>query len=91
MKRRTLLGAAAALLLTSPVNAQSKPLSLNEISEYLNSLINAEGAFTQVNADGTLSKGRFYLKRPGRMRFEYEPPNDALVVAGQGTLAVFDG
>ncbi|MDR6263179.1 MULTISPECIES: outer membrane lipoprotein carrier protein LolA [Rhodobacterales] len=90
MKRRTLLGALAALSIASPVMAQTKPLSLDQLSSYLNSLTNAEGAFTQVNPDGTLSKGTFYLKRPGRMRFEYEPPNDALVVAGQGTLAIFD-
>lgn len=65
-------------------------LSLNEISKYLNELQNAQGAFTQVNPDGTLSKGKFYLKRPGRMRFEYEAPNDALVIAGQSRLAIFD-
>lgn len=65
-------------------------MSLKEISRYLNSLKNAEGAFTQANPDGTLSRGKFFLKRPGRMRFEYEPPNAALVVAGQGTLAIFD-
>ena len=53
-------------------------------------MINATGDFTQINPDGSLGKGTFYLKRPGRMRFEYEGRDAALVVAGQGNLVVFD-
>jgi outer membrane lipoprotein-sorting protein len=90
MKRRLLLGGLAALALVTPSLASAEAMSLKEISKYLNDLLSAKGAFTQVNPDGTLSKGTFYIKRPGRMRFEYEPPNDALVVAGQSRLAVFD-
>ncbi len=90
MKRRLFLVALAALPLAAPALAASQPLSLNAISKYLNELLSAKGAFTQVNPDGTLSKGTFYIKRPGRMRFEYEPPNDALVIAGQSKLAIFD-
>ncbi|MEM9787951.1 MAG: outer membrane lipoprotein carrier protein LolA, partial [Pseudomonadota bacterium] len=50
----------------------------------------AQGGFTQINQDGTLSTGQIFIKRPGRIRFEYNPPNDALVLAGGGQLAVFD-
>lgn len=92
MKRREFLGslaAATALPLATPALAASK-ISLGELNRYLNSLKTAQGGFTQINPDGTLSKGTFYLSRPGRMRFEYKPPNDALVVAGQGKLAIFD-
>lgn len=90
MKRRLFLGGLAALPLAAPALANTTPLSLNEISKYLNGLLNAKGDFTQVNPDGTLSKGTFYIKRPGRMRFEYAAPNDALVIAGQSRLAIFD-
>jgi outer membrane lipoprotein-sorting protein len=90
MKRRTFLSGIAAAHLANPVFAQTKRLSLADLSTYLNSLVSAEGAFTQVNADGTLSKGVFYLMRPGRMRFEYAAPDDSLVIAGQGKLAIFD-
>lgn len=90
MKKRTFLAGLAALSFAPAVQAQTMQLSLSEISSYLNSLINAQGAFTQINTDGSLSKGTFYLKRPGRMRFEYGGRDAALVVAGQGNLAVFD-
>lgn len=90
MKKRTFLAGLAALSFAPAVQAQTKQLSLAEISTYLNSLVNATGAFTQINTDGSLSKGMFYLKRPGRMRFEYDGRDAALVVAGQGNLAIFD-
>lgn len=90
MNRRTLLAGALAFGASGPAFGQAKELSLNEISQYLNGLKNAQGQFTQINANGTLSKGTFYLKRPGRMRFEYEGRDSALVVAGQGNLAIFD-
>ena len=65
-------------------------ISLNALSSYLDGLRNIEAKFTQINADGSLSTGALYIKRPGRVRFEYDPPNDALVLASQGQLAIFD-
>ena len=65
-------------------------ISLNALSSYLDGLRNVEAKFTQINADGSLSTGALYIKRPGRIRFEYDPPNDALVLASQGQLAIFD-
>ena len=75
--------------LSLPVNAAEK-LSLNQISGYLNSLKTVKGDFTQINNDGTISTGTIYIKRPGRIRFEYDPPAEALVMAGGGQVAVFD-
>ena len=70
--------------------AHAQQLSLQEISGYLNRLQTAQGGFTQVNGDGTLSTGQIYIKRPGRIRFEYNPPQASLVMAGGGQLAIFD-
>ncbi len=73
-----------------PAGANAEKLSLDQLSAYLNGLTSAKGEFTQVNADNTLSKGNFMIKRPGRMRFEYAQPNPALVVASSGQIAIFD-
>ncbi len=83
--------AAAIAVALSAVPAMAEKLSLNAISEYLNGLDTAKAAFTQINDDGTISTGTIYLKRPGRARFEYNPPTDALVVAGGSQVAIFDG
>ena len=50
----------------------------------------AKGAFTQINDDGTISTGTIYIKRPGRVRFEYNPPDNALVLASGGTVVIHD-
>lgn len=88
MKRLFL--ALAALALTAPVLRAQEMLSLADISAYLNSITTAESPFTQINDDGSLSTGRLWLKRPGRARFEYDPPNSAVVVAGSGAVVIHD-
>ena len=89
MKRSALLIAPLLMLvLALPAMAQKIPLS--EISAYLNSFKTAKAEFTQINDDGSISKGRLFIRRPGRIRFEYDPPDASLVLAWQGTVAVFD-
>jgi outer membrane lipoprotein-sorting protein len=85
--RRTLIATAFAAL-ALPAHAQQ--LSLAQISSYLNQLQTATGGFTQINVDGTISTGTIYIKRPGRIRFEYAPPDASMVIAGGGQVAVFD-
>jgi outer membrane lipoprotein-sorting protein len=88
MKNIRLSAAFALTLLALPASAQE--LSLAEISSYLNQLQTAQGGFTQINSDGTISVGEIFIKRPGRIRFEYAPPDDSMVIAGGGQVAIFD-
>ncbi|MCY3994985.1 MAG: outer membrane lipoprotein carrier protein LolA [Rhodobacter sp.] len=84
--------AVLCLASVAPVPGQAAEiLSLDRISGYLNGLASVRSAFTQINSDGTISTGTLYMRRPGRMRFEYDPPETALVLAGAGQLAIFDG
>jgi len=85
---RCLLVPALCAAMTLPAAAQK--LSLAELSNYLNDLQTAKGEFTQVNADGSISTGEILLKRPGRVRFEYDPPNETLVVADGDTVGIID-
>lgn len=82
---------AALALMATALPVQAEKLSLNAISKYLNGISTATSQFTQINDDGTISTGTIYLKRPGRARFEYNPPLDALVVVGGSQVAIFDG
>jgi len=94
MDRRTFLAgatAAAALTTTTATPAAAQMLPLDTVSSYLNGLRAAQSPFTQVNADGTISTGTLYIRRPGRMRFEYNPPENLLVMASGGQVAIFDG
>ena len=79
---------AMMLLLAAPASGQT--ISLDALSSYLNAMTTAESAFIQITDDGSQSTGRMYIKRPGRIRFEYDPPELALVIVGGGQVAVFD-
>ncbi len=90
MNRRTLLLSLPALALV-PAAASAAPIPLTELSRYLNGLTTVQAEFTQVNPDGTIGTGQLYIRRPGRVRFEYNPPDKTLVMAGSGSVAIFDG
>lgn len=84
------LALASALTVCLAAPAMADKLSLNAISQYLNSMQTAKSAFTQVNDDGTISTGTIFIKRPGKIRFEYNPPEKTLVLASAGAVAIFD-
>ncbi len=58
------------------------------INAYLNSIRHLEGDFDQIDAAGGRRQGRFYLRRPWRMRFQYARPDPMLVVADGTWLIV---
>ncbi len=61
--------------------SQSDSQQVAKAQAYLQSLQTIKARFTQTNADKQVMKGTFYLWRPGRMRFSYDPPRKDLVVA----------
>lgn len=89
MKRLTRI-AVIVLALVTGQSAMAQKLPLDTISAYLNELKTAQGTFTQINDDGTISTGTIYIKRPGRMRFEYNAPDTALVVASANAVYIAD-
>ncbi len=86
--RTALLAPLALIALALPAMADKIPLK--DLSAYLNSITTAESDFSQINADDSISTGKIYIKRPGRVRFEYAPPDQSLVLASGGQVAIFD-
>ena len=74
---------------TSPI-LKADPYSLANISQYLQNFKILKADFSQTNPDGTISSGTILIKRPGRMRFEYNKPDKTLVLVSAGALAIFD-
>src|SRR6201988_2951959 len=60
------------------------------VSAYLSSLQNLVGNFVQVGPDGTKTKGDFFIQKPGKVRFEYDPPNPNDIGPDGTTLVVRD-
>ncbi len=92
MKRRILL---AALLAPALAHAQA-PSTAQDLSDiaraeaYLNTIHTLKARFQQIAPNGAVSGGTAWLQRPGRMRFQYEPPAPFLLVAGHGLLVFND-
>lgn len=97
MNRRTLL-ASLALLPAALLPLQARAaLTLTDrdradiarVEAYLSGLRSLKARFLQVAPNGSTSEGVVWLDRPGRMRFQYDPPSPFLLVANYG-LVVFN-
>jgi len=57
---------------------------------YLQAMTTAQGNFVETGAGGQRREGRFYLQRPGKMRFEYTSPAGLLVVSDGYNVKRYD-
>ena len=102
MKRALFMFLVLCLPLVGTVGAQAQKVpfpprvfltndqkaELRRVSAYLNTLKSVQGRFMQIAADGRSTEGDFYLKKPGRLRFEYDKPSPILIVADGSSVAV---
>jgi outer membrane lipoprotein-sorting protein len=101
MKRALTLLAVllAAHLSAAPVQAQDGHVSftadqkamLDKISAYLNGIKVIKSGFIQLGPEGQMDQGEFLLEKPGKLRFEYSPPNQTLIVATGGNVYIKNG
>ena len=61
---------------------------MDKVSQYLSSVQQLRGNFVQVGPDGTRVKGEFYIQKPGKVRFEYDPPSPIEIVADGQSVVV---
>ena len=61
---------------------------LDAVSAHLNGIRTLSAGFIQMNPQGGIAQGNFYLARPGQLRFEYRPPSPTLIVATRGNIYV---
>jgi outer membrane lipoprotein-sorting protein len=81
------LSALALLLATLPAEAQT---GVPQIEQYVNSLRTVKARFVQSNPNGSIAQGTLYVRRPGRMRFEYDPPSQLKIVADGYQVTMWD-
>ncbi len=60
------------------------------IEEYINSIDTLQARFIQLNPNGRFVEGPLYMWRPGRLRFEYDPPIPYRLMADGGRLVFYD-
>ncbi len=67
-----------------------KARTVARLEDYLSKLTTLKARFNQVAPDGTVSSGTFTLKRPGKMRWDYNPPVPILLVSDGDTITYYD-
>lgn len=97
MIRRSVLALALALALggTLPAFALGRPLTdeekqlINDISAYNSAIRSMAGRFIQIDANGERIEGTFYLQRPDKVRFRYNPPSrEEIISVGRGFYVI---
>lgn len=95
MIRRLLFALLIAGAMAAPGDASAElngddRAHLARVVAYLNAARSMSADFIQIGPNGELSKGRMFLSRPGRLRFEYAPPSPLLLVADGFWLTLLD-
>jgi outer membrane lipoprotein-sorting protein len=81
----------AAVTTTAPTAfTAAQRAQVDKVSAYLSSVQVLNGQFVQVGPDGNRVKGEFFIQKPGKVRFEYEPPSRIEIVADGQSVVVRD-
>jgi len=86
------LGASAMGAVPPPAAALTEQdmADLRRITAHLTGIRTMAGRFRQIASDGTTATGSLWMVRPGRMRFEYDPPSPILLIADQSYVYYVD-
>ena len=75
---------------TTPAITPAQRAQVDKASAYLSSLQQLVGNFVQIGPDGSRVKGEFYIQKPGKIRFEYDPPSPIQIIADGESVIVRD-
>lgn len=73
----------------APANERNRA-DIARVETYLNALTTLRARFLQIAQNGAAAEGTAWIWRPGRMRFEYDPPEPLLLVADSGQFLMYD-
>jgi outer membrane lipoprotein-sorting protein len=74
----------------TPLIGEAQAKAVERINAYFNNITNLQGSFDQVDSNDKRTGGRFYVQRPGKIRFDYAPPSALRIVADGHFLAIED-
>jgi outer membrane lipoprotein-sorting protein len=74
----------------TPLIGEQEAKAVQRINAYFNGITNLQGSFDQVDSTNKHTTGRFYVQRPGKIRFDYAPPSSLRIVADGAFLAIED-
>lgn len=82
--------AVQAAIAPTPLIGAERDEAVARINAYFNGMTDLQGHFEQIDPSRKRTTGRFYVQRPGKIRFDYAPPSALRIVADGNTLAIED-
>ena len=82
--------AVEAAQAATPLIGVEQTKAVQRINSYFNNITNLQGSFEQVDSTDKRTTGRFYVQRPGKIRFDYAPPSGLRIIADGKFLAIED-
>jgi outer membrane lipoprotein-sorting protein len=82
--------AVEAAQVATPLIGEEQTKAVTRINAYFNNITNLQGSFEQIDSFNKRSTGRFYVQRPGKIRFDYAPPSGLRIIADGRFLAIED-
>lgn len=64
--------------------------TVKQISDFFANLDGLKGTFVQTDAQKKRMRGKFFVKRPGKFRFDYAPPSRQIIISDGQYLAIQD-
>ena len=90
LTRRTMIaGLASALAVSGVVQiAEARADAAQNIADHFSSVKSMAGEFVQFGPRGEQTGGKFFIERPGKIRFNYESPSNFRVVADGKSVVI---
>lgn len=82
-------GPAAAEIRPAPLTPEQQA-DVTRIEAYLSGVRTMQARFVQVASNGAYAEGTFYLSRPGKLRFQYDPPSPLLIISDGTVVYSYD-
>ena len=79
--------AEAEVAVAARLTAQDK-VDLKRVEDYLERLSTLKSRFLQTSSNGNVASGKLFISRPGKLRFEYDPPASILMIS-DGTFLIY--
>jgi outer membrane lipoprotein-sorting protein len=74
----------------TPTFDNAQKATVERVNSYFNAINTLVGNFVQVGPDGRRTEGEFYMQKPGKVRFDYDPPSPVELISDGKSVAVRD-
>ena len=82
--------AVLGLFFSNNSMAEIKTEEVNKVENYLNSIKTLSADFVQIASNGEKAEGRIYIEKPNKIRMEYNPPSNILIVGNGDYIVYYD-